>query len=151
MIARPRSTSFSRQFAHLFETVYWYEFDLCVSRYQGNLGIKTFTCWEQFLVMSFAQFCYRESLRDIEYCLESIGSKLLLLEPKQRMEYFRRLSYFIVFLNSVSTKFKSSTYPRKPFLESFNFFSINKYSSAVITEGLLCFLYFCIIFKPSYW
>ncbi len=26
--------------------------------------------------MSFAQFSYRESLRDIEYCLESIGSKL---------------------------------------------------------------------------
>ena len=85
MIARPRSTSFSRQFAHLFETVYWYEFDLCVSRYQGNLGIKTFTCWEQFLVMSFAQFCYRESLRDIEYCLESIGSKLYHCGIKSRV------------------------------------------------------------------
>jgi hypothetical protein len=63
-------------FAQLFEIVYWYDFDLCVKRYQGNLGVKTFTCWEQFLVMSFAQFCYRESLRDIEYCLESIGPKL---------------------------------------------------------------------------
>ena len=63
-------------FAQLFEIVYWYDFDLCVKRYHGNLGVKTFTCWEQFLVMSFAQFSYRESLRDIEYCLESIGSKL---------------------------------------------------------------------------
>ena len=63
-------------FAQLFEIIYWYDFDLCVKRYRGNVGVKNFTCWEQFLVMSFAQFSYRESLRDIEYCLESIGSKL---------------------------------------------------------------------------
>lgn len=63
-------------FAQLFEIIYWYDFDICVKRYQGNAGVKRFTCWEQFLVMSFAQFSYRESLRDIEYCLESIGSKL---------------------------------------------------------------------------
>lgn len=63
-------------FAQLFEVVYWYDFNLCVNRYNGNSGVKSFTCWEQFLVMSFAQFSYRESLRDIEYCLESVGSKL---------------------------------------------------------------------------
>jgi len=63
-------------FAQLSETIYWYDFELCVTRYGGNHGVKTFTCWEQFLVMSFAQFSYRESLRDIEYCLESMGSKL---------------------------------------------------------------------------
>jgi hypothetical protein len=63
-------------FSQLFEGIYWYDFDVCVKRYGGNTGVKTFSCWEQFLVMSFAQFSYRESLRDIEYCLESIGSKL---------------------------------------------------------------------------
>ena len=63
-------------FAQLFEIIHWYDFNRCVKRYQGNSGVKTFSCWEQFLVMSFAQFSYRESLRDIEYCLESIGSKL---------------------------------------------------------------------------
>jgi hypothetical protein len=63
-------------FAQLFEIVYWYDFDLCVKRYYGDSRVKSFSCWEQFLVMSFAQFSYRESLRDIEYCLESIGSKL---------------------------------------------------------------------------
>ena len=72
-------------FAQLFETVYWYDFDLCVKRYQGNLGVKSFTCWEQFLVMSFAQFCYRESLRDIEYCLDSVGSKLYHCGIKSRI------------------------------------------------------------------
>ncbi len=63
-------------FAQLFEIVYWFDFGLCVKRYNGNSGVKSFTCWEQSLLMSFAQFSYRESLRDIEYCLESIGSKL---------------------------------------------------------------------------
>lgn len=63
-------------FAQLFEIIYWYDFDLCVKRYRGNNGVKSFSCWEQFLVMSFAQFSYRESLRDIECCLDSVGSKL---------------------------------------------------------------------------
>ena len=63
-------------FAQLFILVHWYDFNLCVNRYKGNFGVKSFTCWEQFLVMSFAQFSYRESLRDIEYCLESVSSKL---------------------------------------------------------------------------
>lgn len=72
-------------FAQLFEIIYWYDFDLCVKRYGGNCGVKSFTCWEQFLVMSFAQFSYRESLRDIEYCLESISSKLYHCGIKSRV------------------------------------------------------------------
>ena len=63
-------------FAQLFELVYRYDFNLCVNQYKGNFGVKSFTCWEQFLVLSFAQFSYRESLRDFEYCLESVRSKL---------------------------------------------------------------------------
>jgi len=63
-------------FAQLFELVYWHEFNICVNRYNGNFVVKSFTCRKQFLVMSFAQFSYRESLRDIEYCLESVSSKL---------------------------------------------------------------------------
>lgn len=53
-----------------------YEFDKCVKRYNGNHRVRTFTCWEQYLVMSFAQLTYRESLRDIESCLGAIGNKL---------------------------------------------------------------------------
>ena len=37
---------------------------------------KNFSCRDQFLAMAFAQLTYRESLRDIETCLQSIGSKL---------------------------------------------------------------------------
>lgn len=53
-----------------------YEFDKCVKRYRGNYKVQSFTCWEQFIVMSFAQLTYRESLRDIEACLRSVQSKL---------------------------------------------------------------------------
>ncbi|MBI4653393.1 MAG: IS4 family transposase, partial [Nitrospirae bacterium] len=38
--------------------------------------IRSFTCWEQFLCMAFAQLTYRESLRDIEACLRATHKKL---------------------------------------------------------------------------
>ena len=53
-----------------------YEFRKCVKRYKGNYKIKSFTCWEQFLCMAFAQLTYRESLRDIEACLRAAHKKL---------------------------------------------------------------------------
>ena len=52
------------------------EFRRCVARYDGNRGSRSFSCWDQFLSMSFAQLTYRESLRDIEACLRSLGAKL---------------------------------------------------------------------------
>jgi len=62
-------------FAQIFEVVKPYDFDVCVKRYKGNLKVRSFKCWQQFLVMSFAQFSYRESLRDIECCLASQQKK----------------------------------------------------------------------------
>jgi hypothetical protein len=53
-----------------------YEFDKCVRRYHGNRWIKSFSCFDQYLVMAFAQLTYRESLRDIETCLRSLKPKL---------------------------------------------------------------------------
>jgi Domain of unknown function (DUF4372)/Transposase DDE domain len=53
-----------------------YEFQKCVARYSGDYQQKSFSCWDQFLAMSFAQLTYRESLRDIEACLRSVGGKL---------------------------------------------------------------------------
>ncbi len=52
------------------------EFQKCVARYSGDRHEKRFSCWDQFLAMSFAQFTYRESLRDIEACLRSMSDKL---------------------------------------------------------------------------
>ena len=53
-----------------------YEFQKCAARYRGDFQRKSFSCWDQFLAMAFAQFTYRESLRDIEACLRSVGGKL---------------------------------------------------------------------------
>jgi len=53
-----------------------YEFQKCVSRYRGDYYQKSFSCWDQFLAMAFAQLTYRESLRDIEACLRSMSGKL---------------------------------------------------------------------------
>ena len=53
-----------------------YEFQKCVSRYRGDSYPRGFTCLDQYLAMAFAQLTYRESLRDIEACLRSVGRKL---------------------------------------------------------------------------
>src|SRR5450432_3515268 len=53
-----------------------YAFQRCVGRYQGDARLRGFSCWDQYLAMSFAQLTYRESLRDIEACLGSIRGKL---------------------------------------------------------------------------
>ncbi len=63
-------------FSQVMEFLPMYEFQKCVERYQGNRKIRSFSCLDQFLCMSFAQLTFRESLRDIESCLRSVHSKL---------------------------------------------------------------------------
>ena len=53
-----------------------YEFKKCVSRYGGDSRNRGFSCWDQFLCLSFAQLTYRESLGDIQACLRSVQGKL---------------------------------------------------------------------------
>jgi len=62
--------------SQILDFVSKYEFEKCVDKYHGNHRVKSFTCWEQFIVMSFAQLTGRESLRDIEACLEAVSTKL---------------------------------------------------------------------------
>jgi hypothetical protein len=52
------------------------EFRRCVAHYDGDARLRGFCCWDQYLTMAFAQLTYRESLRDIEACLRSVGGKL---------------------------------------------------------------------------
>ncbi len=63
-------------FAQLVEHLSIHEFRKCVARYRGNHKVKTFSCWDQFLCMLFAQLACRESLRDIVACLRTIGPRL---------------------------------------------------------------------------
>ena len=52
------------------------EFRRCVERYGGDARPRGFSCWDQYLSRAFAQLTYRDSLRDIEACLRSLGGKL---------------------------------------------------------------------------
>lgn len=63
-------------FAQIMSYLPRHSFRKCVNKYQGNYKVRSFSCWEQFLVMAFAQLTYRESLRDIETCLRAMQNKL---------------------------------------------------------------------------
>ena len=52
------------------------QFRRCVDRYQGNHRTSSFSCWEQFLSMGFAQLTYRQSLADLETCLRARSQQL---------------------------------------------------------------------------
>jgi hypothetical protein len=52
------------------------QFRRCVQRYEGNHRVRNFSCWDQFLAMTFAQVTYRDSLADIEVCLRSRHDQL---------------------------------------------------------------------------
>ena len=66
----------STVFSQIIDFLPMYEFRKCVKRYDGNYKVQSFSCWNQFLCMAFAQLTYRESLRDIESCLNSMQKKL---------------------------------------------------------------------------
>ena len=63
-------------FAQVMRFVSRYDFRQCVKNYHGDHKVKSFSCWDQFLCMAFAQLTYRESLRDIETCLRAMKTKL---------------------------------------------------------------------------
>ncbi len=63
-------------FSQLMAYLPMHEFRRCVKRYRGDYKIKTFSCWDQFLCMAFAQLTYRESQRDTVTCLRAFQNKL---------------------------------------------------------------------------
>jgi hypothetical protein len=63
-------------FSQLIDFLPKKQFDKCVRRYRGNHRTKSFSCFDQYLCMVFAQITYRQSLRDIETCLRAMKQKL---------------------------------------------------------------------------
>jgi len=61
------------QFLDLFHRQ---QFHRCVQRYGGDYKVKLFTTWQQFVCLVFAQLTWRESLRDIEACLNARPEQL---------------------------------------------------------------------------
>jgi Transposase DDE domain/Domain of unknown function (DUF4372) len=63
-------------FAQVIEFLHPETLRRCVRRYRGDYKRQSFSCSDQFLAMAFAQMTYRESLRDIEACLQARPSLL---------------------------------------------------------------------------
>ena len=63
-------------FRQLLQYLPRHEFNVCVHRYRGEYCVKKFTTFDQFLCLAYAQLSGRDSLRDIETCLNSHREKL---------------------------------------------------------------------------
>jgi hypothetical protein len=63
-------------FSQLMSLIHRQAFARIVEKYNGNDRIRTFSCWHQFLCMSFGQLTQRESLRDVVTCLNAHPEKL---------------------------------------------------------------------------
>jgi len=63
-------------FRQLLQFLPRYEFNLCVHKYRGEYRTRNFSTFDQFLCLAYAQLSGRESLRDIETCLNSHREKL---------------------------------------------------------------------------
>ena len=74
-------------FSQVMDFVPWTSFERIVTKYGGDVRVRSLRCTEQFRIMAFAQMTYRESLRDIEASLGAQPSKLYgmgLREPAAR-------------------------------------------------------------------
>ena len=63
-------------FSQLMDHMPLTTFRRCVARYNGERKVQHFSCLDQFRCLAFAQLTWRESLRDIEACLNTQASKL---------------------------------------------------------------------------
>lgn len=63
-------------FAQIMDLAPDYELGKCIDKYKGDCRTKKFTCRDQFLVMSYAQFTGSSSLRVVEATLTAFSSKL---------------------------------------------------------------------------
>lgn len=63
-------------FAQIMALIHPETFSRCVKKYKGNYRVRNFSCWHQFLCLSFGQLTHRESLRDVVLCLNAHPNKL---------------------------------------------------------------------------
>ena len=63
----------------------WRRFQTCVARYRGDYNVQTFKCSDYLRVMAFAQLTYRESLRDIVACLNTMPEKMYHMGIRSRL------------------------------------------------------------------
>ena len=61
-------------FAQLVSFLDKSKFNRIVKKYDGDKYVKSFTCWNQLLVMMFAQLTKQDSLRTTSLTIESLGT-----------------------------------------------------------------------------
>lgn len=64
-------------FAQLVEFLNKDKFRHLIDKYDGNQYVKSFTCWNQLLALTFGKLSNRESLHNVVVALETNHSKLL--------------------------------------------------------------------------
>lgn len=62
--------------SQVLDLIHRQQFHRCVDRYQGDYKVQHFTTWQEFVCLVFAQLTWRESLRDIEACLNARRDQL---------------------------------------------------------------------------
>jgi hypothetical protein len=72
-------------FSQLIDYLPQRQFDTIIERYQGNWHVRRFPVWSQLLCMIYAQLTHRDSLRDVEACLNSQGKRLYHMGIKHRV------------------------------------------------------------------
>ncbi len=72
-------------FAQILQFINKYEFEKCVTQYQGDYRIRELNCWNQFVQLFFGQLTSLNSLRDICTCLKAHKKKLYHLGIKQNV------------------------------------------------------------------
>ena len=97
-------------FAQLVSFLDNFKFRRIVKKYDGDKYVKTFTCWNQLLVMMFAQLTKQDSLRTTSLTIESLGTMCYhlgfgkgvtrsnLSKANQERDYriFEEFAYFVV-------------------------------------------------------
>lgn len=69
--------------SQLLDFIHPQQFQRCVTRYGGDYKVRHFSCWQQFICLAFAQLTWRESLREIEACLNARAAQLYHLGLRQ--------------------------------------------------------------------
>lgn len=63
-------------FSQLIGLISHKQFQTLVGRYKGDHKVRDFSCWKQFLCMSFGQLTHRESISDTMLCLTANADKM---------------------------------------------------------------------------
>lgn len=72
-------------FAQVMDFVPWTSFARIVDRHDGNARVRSLTAADHFRAMAFAQMTWRQSLRDIEACLNANSNKLYAMGFRSRI------------------------------------------------------------------